>query len=88
MGGAKLLTWRLAAEGATLLKSRAALILTIPGCFSNSSASQMTCTEVLLSCSASLPLRTSMSQAIGNLLKNSPGVLPLLQPVRYVDIWP
>ena len=30
MGGAKLLKWRLAAEGAKLLKSRAALILTSP----------------------------------------------------------
>ena len=33
MGGAKLLKWRLAAEGAKLLKSRAVLILTSPpGC--------------------------------------------------------
>ena len=30
MGGAKLLKWRLAAEGAKLLKSGAALILSIP----------------------------------------------------------
>ena len=30
MGGAKLLKWRLAAEGAKLLKSRAVLILTSP----------------------------------------------------------
>ena len=32
MGGAKLLKWRLAAEGAKLLKSGAALILSIPRC--------------------------------------------------------
>ena len=32
MGGAKLLKWRLAAEGAKLLKSGAALILRTPGC--------------------------------------------------------
>ena len=31
MGGAKLLKWRLAAEGAKLLKSGAALILRTPG---------------------------------------------------------
>ena len=32
VGGAKLLKWRLAAEGAKLLKSGAALILRTPGC--------------------------------------------------------
>ena len=43
MGGAKLLKWRLAAEGAKLLKSGAVLILSIPGWFvwSKRDASQL-----------------------------------------------